>query len=136
MSENNQTQQLLAEATKWLLEQELLNNPFMKNSLILNTLKVDPSITDVEYIIDNNGKKILIFLELKWFARLFRKHKIGNEVLEMLREALPSYGVRVIFSRELFNKTLERAKNYASSPERVPNENPIDDAGSNQSSGE
>lgn len=94
-------------ATQWLLELGLLDNPHIKEALMLNIFKVSPSIKDVQLLIDMNESKMLVFTKLTFWARMFHKREICSDVLDMLTAALPSYTFRVTLDSELFNKAVD-----------------------------
>lgn len=102
--------QFLSQATSWLLEMELISNDYMKNALILNLYKVSDHIKDVQVLADQNDRKMLVFLELSSFGRMFKKRQISQDVLDMLQAALPSFQFRVIFDKSLFEKAIRLAE--------------------------
>lgn len=98
--------QLMSEGTRWLLEMEVLNIDHMKNALVLNIYKVSDSIEECELLIDENAKKMLVYLKLRGFGRMFRKREISQAVLNILQEALPSFEFRVTLDAVLFQKAV------------------------------
>lgn len=109
-------EKLMSEATKWLLEMEHVNNPQIKNSIVLNICNVSPSIKDVDLLIDTNSKSLLIWVKLSWFGLKFRKDVICKTVLEIISQALPSFRIRVVTEREIFDKALLLVKKIADQP--------------------
>jgi len=97
---------MIAEGTRWLLELELLDNGHIKNALIANVYKISTHIRDVEILIDQVDRKMLIYLELSAFGKLFQRKKLSSMVLDMLQEVLPAYQFRVIFDKVLFVRAL------------------------------
>jgi hypothetical protein len=99
--------QLMGAATRWALEMEVLNIPHMKSALILNIFKVSKYIDDAELLIDESAKKMLIYLKLRGFGRLFKTREISSRVLNMLQEVLPSFQFRLTLDHELFVKAVK-----------------------------
>lgn len=96
-----------SEALAWLLEMELVSNPYVLNSIILNMLVGIKGVKDTELVIDEKQKKILIYLELTWFSAKFNKIKIEQKVNEMIGQILPSFKKRIIFDRTILEKALK-----------------------------
>lgn len=86
---------------------EVVQDPTVLNSLVLNVHRISKSIKDVEFIFDTQQKKQLIFLELSWWGRTFRERKILESVENMLDHALPSFQKRITLNREIFEKALQ-----------------------------
>lgn len=106
---DDQRRLIASEGTQWLLNLGLIDNPFMKNALIFNILKVSNRIKNTELFIDTTNKKMLIYLEIDWWARLTRqKRSLAEEVFEMLSEALPGYEFRVVYNKAILEKAIER----------------------------
>jgi hypothetical protein len=95
-----------AEAQAWLLEMELIQTPTLLNATILNIFKSVNGLDDAQFVIDTHEKKILIYLELSWFAKKFFKKKVARNVQELLDSALPNFKKRIIFDKEILNKAL------------------------------
>lgn len=93
-----------SEALGWLIEMERLQDPATLNALVLNTFKVDRGIKNTEFIVDEKAKKLLVFVELSWWARKFRARLIREQVESMLTEILPSYRLRVTSDAEILAK--------------------------------
>jgi hypothetical protein len=101
---------VLAEGTKWLLEMEILNNPQVENTILLNIYRVSPFIKHVQLVCDMYQKKLLVYLELSWFGRTFLKVSISNAVIDTLKQALSSFQVRVIYDKQILDKSLKNAQ--------------------------
>lgn len=111
MSDKDLRDKLLAESTAWLLEMELLDSPQLKNFLILNIYNSSSSIKNVELLIDTHSRAVLIYLEVTLWGRIFRKHSsIAQRLMRLLAEVLPSFRIRIIFSKTLFNMALHKAE--------------------------
>ena len=106
--ETNNREQIHAEAIAWLREMELVNDPSMLNSIVMNVYRI-PSIKKAEFLADMNNRKMLILLELNFWGGFFKK-RTTRDVLEMMQEFLPKYEFRVTFDRELFETACRRAK--------------------------
>lgn len=98
-----------SEALRWLLEMEIVNDPNVLNSLILNIHKASDRIQDVEVVLDTPHKRMLVYLDVDcgWWRQATRQQEIHDAVANMLDEALPSYTHRVVFDRTVLNKALE-----------------------------
>lgn len=100
-----------SQALGWLLELEVVNDPNVSNSLILNIYKVSNRIFDVELLIDNINKKVLIYLKLDYWGKIFKlENHVAKKVDGMILEVLPSFKTRVIYDKKLFEKAQEIAK--------------------------
>jgi hypothetical protein len=96
-----------AAALGWLLEMELVQNPYMLNSIVLNVFRMLKGVKDAEFVIDTNEKKLLIFLELTWWSRRFRAKKVEVQALELLDQVLPGFKKRVVFEKVILEKALK-----------------------------
>lgn len=105
-----------SEALQWLLEMELVNNPRVLNSIILNVFRIVKGVKDADFIIDTQNKKLLIYLELTWFYRKFRQTEVGERVGTMIEQALPTFQTRVVFDRTILNKALDIMKKRTNGP--------------------
>jgi hypothetical protein len=101
---------MMPQATAWLLELGLLDNPNIKETLILNILKVNDAIKDTQLLIDMNENKMLVFIKLGFWSRVLKRREICSDILDMIASALPSYEFRITLDPELFNKALEGFK--------------------------
>ena len=107
------------EALSWLLEMELVNQPYVLNSIILNLVSGLKGIKNVELVIDEKQKKILIYLELTWFSNHFKWKEIEAKTKRLIEQALPSFKHRVIFDREILEKALKVVKDRESNEQRI-----------------
>lgn len=96
-----------AEALTWLFEMEMVNNPYVLNSLVLNLMAGIKGVKDIELVIDEKQKKILVFLKLRWFYDKFKKKPVEDKAKELLEQILPSFKKRVIFDRKILEKALK-----------------------------
>ena len=85
----------------------LLNDPQVKNHILLNIYNVDPRIKDVQMLMDLNKQKLLIHVDMTWWARKFHKNNIIDNVTIRLDEMIPNFKVRVINDLDLFNKAIK-----------------------------
>ena len=95
-----------SEALAWLAEMDLVTNPAMLNNMILNLLVGVPGVKDANLVIDTQNKKMLIYLELGWFAIRFKAKVIDLHVNDIIKQVLPSWRLRVIFDRTILEKAL------------------------------
>jgi hypothetical protein len=94
----------------WLLEMQLVNNPEVLNAIVLNLHKISWTIKTVELLMDYENFKMLIYVDLNWYGRKFKASKIEKQVYFMLKQVLPSYGIRVIYDKDLFEKAVSITK--------------------------
>ena len=104
----NLKEETIGASTKWLLELNLLDNEYMKNTIMFNIYKVSTKIKDVQLVIDIESRKMLVYLELTKLGNLFAKKEIGRNVAELLHEALPTYQFRITYSPEVLQKSIDR----------------------------
>ncbi len=100
-----------SEALSWLLEMELVNSPYVLNSLILNMFRTIKGIKDVEFVIDERQKKLLIYLKLSWFYQRFKSKQVQESVNDMVEQILPAFKRRVVFDRAILEKSIDIMKN-------------------------
>jgi hypothetical protein len=98
------------EGLKWLFEHQLLDNPQLINQLKMNILMVSPSVKDTELLIARDQKQMLVYVDLTWFGRTFRKTMIRQETEDILSQMLPSFKIRVVNDRKIFSMALEKVK--------------------------
>lgn len=98
-----------ANALKWLLEMEMMADPNIFNSIVLNIFRVSKYIKDVQFITDNPRKKLLIYIEIDvgWFFKKSRTEKLKQALEELLGEILPSYKKRIVFDEHIFTAALK-----------------------------
>lgn len=95
-------------SSRWLLEMNFLNNGYVKNAIYANVYNASSYIVDAELLVDQYNKRMLIYLKLSFFGRLFRKEDdVDREVITVLKDALPEYEMRVIYDKNLFQKATE-----------------------------
>ena len=99
------------ESLKWMISLGLLNDPQVKNHILLNIYNVDPRIKDVQMLMDLNKQKLLIHVDLSWWSRKFHQSTIIDNINIRLNEMIPNYQFRVINDLDLFNKALEKTQN-------------------------
>jgi hypothetical protein len=94
-------------ALGWLLEMELVQNPTVLNSIILNIFKTVRSLKDAEFVVDTKEKKILVYLELSRWDMWFHKNEISDKVMELLDQALPTFKKRIIHDKSILEKAIK-----------------------------
>lgn len=104
----------------WLLEMELVNNPHVLNAIIANIFRAVSGIKDADFVIDTKAKKLLIYLELGYFAKIFYKRRIETQVSEMFEQTLPHFKKRVVFDKKILNRALNIVKNQGIQTVKVP----------------
>lgn len=108
---NDLREEMLSQGTSWLLEAEFLNTPQAKNFLYLNTYNASTDIKDADILVDSNSKALLVYIELGWWGRFRRKQaEIAEYLMEQYANILPSYRVRVVYDRRIFDLALKRAQ--------------------------
>lgn len=107
---NSDSENVIAEGTKWLLEMELINSAHMENVLVLNIYNTSPFIIKTELVTDMYARKMLIFLELNWLGRNFFKKRTLQEIETVIQQALPSFQLRVTDDKSILDKSVEAAK--------------------------
>lgn len=98
------------EGLKWLYEMQLLDNPQLINNLKMNILLVSTSIRDVELLVYREKKQMLIYINLTWYGRKFKKDQIFIEVEEVVSQLLPSFKFRVTDDFNILTLAIERVK--------------------------
>lgn len=95
---------------QWLYEMELVTNPQVLNNLELNIFYQSSYIKNVELLLDQNNKGILIYLELSTWGKWFKKQEIKEKVEDLMTMLLPNYRKRVIYELSIFQMALNKAK--------------------------
>lgn len=95
---------------RWLYEMELLQNPQLIDNLKLNIFMQHKRIKDVEILVDQSRKGILIYLKLNWWGNKFNQEEIKFSVEELMSNLLPNFRKRIIFNRDIFQMALDKAK--------------------------
>jgi hypothetical protein len=97
-------------ALKWIFEHQLLDDPQCMNHLAMNVFDVSKSIKDVEFLLARDHQQLLVYVELSWFGRNFRKKSIFEETEYRLSQMLPSFKMRVTNDPQIFKMALEKVK--------------------------
>jgi hypothetical protein len=95
---------------KWLYEMQVLDDPQLVNNMKLNILMVSSSIRETEFLIFQEKKQMLVYLDLTWFGRKFRKERIVFEVEDMLSQLLPSFKFRITDDISILLLAIEKVK--------------------------
>ena len=98
------------ESLNWLREMNLINHPQFINQIKLNIYTISKTIKNVELLVIQDQQSMLVYIELDWFSRRFRKKSIISSVELRLKELMPSYRFRVIDDRSIFELALKKAK--------------------------
>ncbi len=96
-----------AAGLSWLLENEAVSSPAVLNALILNIFRMVPGVVDIEFVIDSNAKKLLVYLEVTRWTRWFHLKKTELQVRQLLDQVLPSYKKRITSDREILQKAVK-----------------------------
>lgn len=94
----------------WIREMEILSNPQLINQLKMNILNVSKRINDIELLIAEENRQMLVYVQLSWLGRKFFKRQIFEETEEVLSQILPSFKFRVTDDPKLFALALEKVK--------------------------
>lgn len=94
----------LNDSVRWLFEHELLGSQQAQQALYFNIVNQSSAIKDTETLIDQYQKKMLIYVELKWWAFMTNKRDLAEQIMDVVQQALPAYGLRVIFNLQTFEK--------------------------------
>lgn len=123
-------------ALSWLYEMEVLQSPVIMTNLKENILLAHENIKDSEILIFQEHKQILIYLEIDWKAKLFKKHKeISSKVEDIITTLLPSFKNRVVFDKNILTLALKKAKEiYGGSNEDIGLSNDVIDTTTNPTS--
>jgi hypothetical protein len=98
-------------AIQWLFEMELAGNPALLNSIVMNIIASTKGIKDLQIVVDERGKKILIYWEpTKYYGKFF-KDKIAAQIAEMIDQVLPNFQKRVTSDRNLLDRAVKIMKN-------------------------
>ena len=95
-----------ADASAWLMDMDLVNNPAALNALLLNILVGFKGVKDAQLVIDTNNKKILVFLELSWYYARFKFKETSLQVTDIISQALPAWRFRVTYDRTILAKAV------------------------------
>lgn len=109
-----------AAGLKWLYEMEILNSPQLINNLKLNIFNQDSTIKDVELLIDQNTKAILIYIQLSWWGRKFRQDRIKMSIEDLITQLLPTYRKRVVSERWIFDLALKKVREFIGGKNEKP----------------
>ena len=118
-------------ALKWIFEHQLLDDPQVLNHLAMNVLSVSKSIKDVEFLLARDQKQLLIYLELSWFGRTFKKNTLFEETESILGQMLPSFKFRVINDPKIFKMALDKVKKALTGGSNEVSNQPIVGASTN-----
>ena len=97
-------------ALGWLLEMEMVSNPMVLNSIIMNIMASIRGIKDLQLVVDSNKKQLLIFIELTKFGRWFFRRKIQEQLSDLLEQILPSFEKKVTFDRVFLERAIKIMK--------------------------
>lgn len=92
---------------RWLFEHELLGSAAAQEAIWWNVALQSTAIKNTEPLIDQFNKKMLIYVELKWWGFLKNKKNLSENIINVLQQALPAYSFRVVFDRHTLDKAKE-----------------------------
>lgn len=109
-AEEMDTSSFIANSIKWLYDMELVTHPAVLQDLYVRVYGEDKRIVDADFLLDQNQRKMLVWIKLNWFGRLFKfaEKQSVTACLDRLQKVLPRYSFRVITDKNLFNTALER----------------------------
>lgn len=97
-------------ALKWVFEHQLLDDPQVMNHLAMNVFDVSKSIKDVEFLLARDQRQLLIYVELSWFGRTFKRKSLFEETENALAQMLPTFKFRVTDDPKIFKMSLDNVK--------------------------
>jgi len=108
MIDGTDNKKFYTSAVKHLLEWGMVDNPTVINQLVAEILASTEDLKDVELLIKEDTQDMIIFLDIKFWAK-FRKRQriIADHVFEIISKLLPSFSIRIITDRKIFKKRLE-----------------------------
>lgn len=95
---------------KWLYEMELLDDPQLLNNLKLNIFSVSDHIKEVEFLMSQEQRKILIWIDVSWWGRTFKLDRIKSDVVDILSQLLPNYKFRIVTDRSILELAIGKVK--------------------------
>lgn len=116
-------------ALNWLYEMEALESPVLMTNLQENIYLAHPGIKNVEILIFEEYKQILIYLEINFISKLLRKNNLISDLVgDIIKNLLPSFKYRVVFDKEILTQALKKAKEvYGGQNEDISPTNDIHD---------
>lgn len=94
-------------SARWLFEMSFLNNDYVKTALYANIFNASKFIADVEVLADQYNRRMLIYLKLTFWGEFLKRRKsVSTKVIDIISDALPTYELRVIYDRGLFEKAV------------------------------
>ena len=106
------TDESYEKAASWLIENDVVNDPLVLNGIIVNTMMLVSGVADLECVLDQNNKRILLWAKIDYGKKPFFKKKVNFEesirvqVSDIITGVLPRWKNRVTFERRLFDKAL------------------------------
>ena len=92
---------------EWLAEMEAISSPTFANAIILNIYRVSKRINDVQIVCDTINKRMLVWVDLDWWGNKFNKPQIEELIINLLRDVLPTFEVRVVYDQSILEKSLK-----------------------------
>lgn len=90
-------------ALNWMYENEMVDQTPVLNNLYGNIYSMSKQIKDVELLINKNTRKMMVYLKLGIFGKLF-KTKLKRDIAEGILEVLPKFKIRITLDKTLFDK--------------------------------
>lgn len=96
---------------KWLYEMELLDDPQLINNLKQNVMSASRfRVRECEFIMSQEDRKILIWIELNWFWKKFFLKQINYDIFDVLSQLLPNYQFRIVTDRKILDLAITKLK--------------------------
>jgi len=110
MNLNKEDEIFVQNALSWFFENGIINKPVL-NTIYLNIFNFSTRIKDVEILVCENTKSMMIYIEFDWLCKLLKSYKkIIPDLLDELNKNLPQFRIRVVLERSLLEKAQEIAK--------------------------
>lgn len=111
-------------ALAWMYEMEVLNSPTLRQNLNENILLSDHRVRDCQILLIQDYKDLMVYVSVGFFSKLFKKREICENVSRVLARILPSYRIRVVTDKNIFNMSLEKVKDFYGGKDEDFNSNP------------
>lgn len=95
---------------KWLYEMELLDDPQLINNLKLNIFSVSTHIKEVQFLMSQEERKMLIHVELSWWGKKFKEAQISQDITEVMSQLLSNYKFRITTNDSIFKLAVSKVK--------------------------
>jgi hypothetical protein len=93
------------ESLSWLVKNAPISNPVLQEVLVKNIENCSPFIQNIEFLIDYKNYKMLLYLDISIFGKLFfRSKNIAKRAVEIIQSGFPKYGVKIYFNKDQWDK--------------------------------